>query len=57
MKTNIQFVSMPTIETMQTYTLKKLERLQRKFSSIIHTGAFFKKEMDIRIVKIFVKWK
>lgn len=44
MKTDIQFVSMPTSESMEAYTLKKLDSLYRKYDDIIHTTVFFKKE-------------
>ena len=44
MKTNIQFVSMPTSEALETYTLKKLENLVKKYESIIHVDVFFKRE-------------
>lgn len=44
MKTNIQFIGMPTSEAMEAYTLKKLEGLFNKFESIIHVDVFFKYE-------------
>lgn len=44
MTTDIQFVSMPTSESMESYTLKKLEKLYKKYDSIIHISVFFKQE-------------
>lgn len=44
MKTDFQFVSMPTSETLEAYTLKKLEGLFNKYEDIIHVNVFFKKE-------------
>lgn len=44
MKTDIQFVNMPTSESMEAYTLKKLERLNKKFDWIIKADIFFKRE-------------
>jgi len=46
MKINIQFVHMPTSESLETYTQQKLEKLASKFSSIIHSDVFFKVEKD-----------
>ncbi len=44
MKTDIQFVNMPTSDSMQEYTLNKLENLYKKYEDIIHTSVFFKRE-------------
>ncbi|WP_439130269.1 HPF/RaiA family ribosome-associated protein [Polaribacter sp.] len=41
---DIQFVGIPTSETLEAYTIHKLENLTRKYESIIHTNVFFKKE-------------
>jgi len=46
MKTIIQFVNMPTSETMEAYTIKKLERLHKVYDAIIALNVFFKKEND-----------
>jgi putative sigma-54 modulation protein len=46
MKINIQFVNMPTSETMESYTVQKLEKLIAKYDTIIRTEVFFKKEND-----------
>ena len=44
MKTNIQFVNMPTSESMKSYTLNKLKNLEKKYDSIINVNVFFKRE-------------
>ena len=46
MKINIQFVNMSTSESMESYTINKLNNLYRKFDTIIHADAFFKSEKD-----------
>ncbi|ARV15836.1 HPF/RaiA family ribosome-associated protein [Polaribacter sp. SA4-12] len=46
MKVNIQFVNMSTSETMEAYTLSKLDSLVKKFDKIIKANVFFKKEND-----------
>ncbi|AOW20672.1 HPF/RaiA family ribosome-associated protein [Urechidicola croceus] len=46
MKIDIQFVQMPTSESMANYTLHKLENIAKKYSWLIHTEVFFKKEND-----------
>ena len=46
MKMNIQFVNMSTSETMETYTVNKLDSLVKKFDKIIKANVFFKKEND-----------
>jgi putative sigma-54 modulation protein len=46
MKIDIQFVNMPTSETMEAYTIKKLQRLYKIYDSIISLNVFFKKEND-----------
>lgn len=46
MKINIQFVNMATSETMQTYTLDKLNKLVKKYEWLINAEVFFKKEND-----------
>lgn len=44
MNTNIQFVSMPTSEALEAYTLKKLKGLANKYEKIINVTVFFKRE-------------
>ena len=46
MKMNIQFVNMSTSETMEAYTVNKLDSLVKKFDKIIKANIFFKKEND-----------
>ena len=46
MKMNIQFVNMSTSETMEAYTVNKLDSLVKKFDKIIKANVSFKKEKD-----------
>jgi putative sigma-54 modulation protein len=46
MKINIQFVNMSTSETMEAYTVNKLDSLVKKFDKIIKANVSFKKEND-----------
>ncbi|WP_234859309.1 ribosome hibernation-promoting factor, HPF/YfiA family [Aquimarina aquimarini] len=46
MKINIQFVQMPTSETMEEYVQEKLDKLHKKYDWIIKSDVFFKKEND-----------
>lgn len=46
MKVNIQFVNMPTSESMETYTLNKLNKMVKKYEWIINSEVFFKREKD-----------
>jgi len=46
MKMNIQFVNMSTSETMEAYTVSKLDSLVKKFDKIMNANVFFKKEKD-----------
>ncbi|GAA4112543.1 hypothetical protein GCM10022393_11040 [Aquimarina addita] len=46
MKINIQFVQMPTSESMERYVDSKLEKLYKKYDWIIKADVFFKKEND-----------
>jgi putative sigma-54 modulation protein len=48
MKIDIQFVNMPTSETMEAYTTKKLQKLVKKYNDIIYLNVFFKKENDAK---------
>jgi putative sigma-54 modulation protein len=62
MTINIQFVNMPTSETMEAYTIKKLQRLYDVYDSIIALIVYFKIENDskgkgkICEVEIRVSW-
>ena len=44
MTTNIQFVKMPTSESMEQYTIAKLKKIAEKYQWVIRTDVFFKKE-------------
>lgn len=44
MKIATQFVNMPTSESMETYTIGKLENLAKKYDAIINANVFFKQE-------------
>jgi len=46
MKTNIQFVQMPTSESMEEYVHRKLDKLYKKYEWVITSDVFFKKEND-----------
>lgn len=46
MKTTIQFVSMPTSEALEAYTMKKLGKLYQKYEDIIQTTVYFKREKN-----------
>ncbi|GAA4272800.1 ribosome-associated translation inhibitor RaiA [Aquimarina gracilis] len=46
MKTNIQFVQMPTSETMENYVHERLDKLYKKYEWVIKSDVFFKKEND-----------
>lgn len=46
MKIDIQFVNMSTSETMEAYTIKKLQRLFKIYDTIIALQVFFKNEND-----------
>lgn len=48
MKVDIQFVSIPTSETMEAYTTKKLLKLGQKHPLIIYAVVYFKKENDTK---------
>ncbi len=41
---NIQFVNMSTSETMEAYTVKKLNNLLKKYDWVLKTDVFFKRE-------------
>ena len=44
MKVAIQFVNIPTSESLETYTQGKLENLEKKYEDIINVTVFFKRE-------------
>ncbi|TPN87501.1 ribosome hibernation-promoting factor, HPF/YfiA family [Aquimarina algicola] len=46
MKTNIQFVQMPTSEAMESYVHEKLDKLYANYDWVIKSDVFFKKEND-----------
>ena len=46
MKTDIQFVQMPTSETMDSYMREKLSPLSKKYEWLTFAEVFFKKEND-----------
>ncbi|MCB0565709.1 MAG: ribosome-associated translation inhibitor RaiA [Phaeodactylibacter sp.] len=46
MQTIIQFVGIEPIDAVEKLTQKKLDKLARKFSSIIRADVFFKEEPD-----------
>jgi len=46
MKIDIQFVNMPVSETMESYTVGKLDKLAQKYDWLIAAEVFFKKEND-----------
>ncbi len=46
MKTNIQFVQMPTSESMEEYVHEKLNKLYKKYDWVIKSDVSFKKEND-----------
>jgi putative sigma-54 modulation protein len=46
MKIDIQFVNMPVSESMEAYTIKKLNKLAKKQDLILNVAVFFKKEND-----------
>lgn len=46
MEINIQFVNMSTSETMEAFTINKLNNLAKKYSWLIKAEVFFKKEND-----------
>lgn len=45
MTINIQFVNMSTSDTMEAYTVKKLDTLFKKFDWILKAKVFFKREI------------
>ena len=44
MKTNIQFIHVDTSESLESYTIEKLNKLNKKYNTLIHADVFFKKE-------------
>lgn len=46
MNTHIQFVNMATSQTMENYTINKLNKLAKKYDWLINANVFFKKEND-----------
>ena len=46
MEISVQFVKMPTSETMEAFVVKELEKLAKKYDWIITANAFYKLEND-----------
>ena len=46
MQIQIQYVKMPTSETMSQYTMERLEKLGKKYPWVIKSEVFFKQEPD-----------
>lgn len=50
MEVKMQFVNMQTSQSMESYTINKLENLAKKYSDIISTNVFFKIENNHKTV-------
>lgn len=48
MNVNIQFINMTSSETVEAYTIKKLDSLVKKFDKIISVNVVFKKVKDAK---------
>lgn len=46
MKIEVQFVNIPVSESMEAYTIKKLNKLAKKYALILKVAVFLKKEND-----------
>lgn len=46
MEVIVQFVSMPTSETMETFVLERLEKLGKKYDWVLSADVFYKLEND-----------
>ncbi|NNC49149.1 MAG: ribosome-associated translation inhibitor RaiA [Flaviramulus sp.] len=46
MKIKVQFVDMLTSDSLEIYTIKKLNKLNIKYNMLIHADVFFTKEND-----------
>ncbi|MFK7748713.1 MAG: ribosome-associated translation inhibitor RaiA [Kordia sp.] len=46
MKIIIQFVQIASSKTMEAYTTEKLNKLDKKYDTLINANVFFKKEKD-----------
>ena len=46
MEVIVQFVKMPTSETMETFVRERLEKLEKKYDWIISADVFYKLEND-----------
>jgi putative sigma-54 modulation protein len=46
MEVNVQFVKMPTSESMEAFVNKKLEKLSKRYEWIIKADVFYKIEND-----------
>lgn len=49
MRTDIQFVNMPTSDSMVEYTNEKLQSLYNKYEDIISVAVHFKREMNEKV--------
>lgn len=50
MRVDIQFVNMPTSESMEVYTKQKLEHLAKKYDAIISVAVYFKRELKEKVI-------
>lgn len=48
MKFDIQFVNIPVSESLEAFTIKKLNKLAKKYDLIINAAVFLKKENDTK---------
>lgn len=46
MEVNVQFVKMPTSEYMESFVLKELEKIEKKYEWLIKAEVFYKLEND-----------
>ena len=46
MEINVQFVKMPTSESLEAFAIKKLERLEKRYEWIIKAEVFYKLDND-----------
>lgn len=46
MEISIQFVGIPTSDTLETFVRKKLKKLSKKYDWIIRVDVFYKQEKD-----------
>ena len=46
MEITVQFVKMDTSESMERFVIKKLNKLAKKYSTILNANVFYKREKD-----------